>query len=333
MANGLLSIGSSGLLAFQRTLNTIGHNIANVNTPGYSRQSVQLSSRAPQSNGFGFSGTGVDTVSITRSFNAFVETSVRNGTSSSSESTIFHDLAVRLDNVVADKNTGMNASLENFFNAMQDVANSPSTSATRQVLFNQADQLAKQFNGLSNYIESTRGQVNSDIKGSVTQINTITQNIASLNQAIVVETGRSGGQPPNDLLDQRDTLIRNLSKYAAVTTVKQDDGSVNVLLGKGQLLVRGDNVSVLKTVAKNGDPNQLGLAINEGGTADVPVSDQLIGGRLGGAIGFRDRMLDPASNSLGRVAIGLGSFINAQNSRGMNLDGGFGSNFFQLSKP
>ncbi len=333
MANGLLSIGSSGLLAFQRTLNTIGHNIANVNTPGYSRQSVQLSSRAPQSNGFGFSGTGVDTVTITRSFNAFVEASVRNGTSATEEYKALHGLAVQLDNVTADKNTGMNASIQRFFNAMQDVANSPATPATRTVLFNAADQLAKQFNALNNYIESTRGQVNSEIKNSVTEINSFTSEIAKLNQAIVVATGRSGGQPPNDLLDQRDSLIRSISKYAAVTTVKQDDGSINVMVGKGQLLVRGSNASVLKTVIQNGDPNQLGLAIDGGNNADTPVSEQRIGGRLGGVIGFRNRMLNPTSNSLGRVAIGMGSFLNAQNSRGMNIDGGLGGNFFQISKP
>ena len=331
--SGLLGIGSSGLLAFQRSINTIGNNIANVNTEGYSRQSVELSSRQPQVSGFGFSGTGVDVVTIRRSFDAFIETSVRNGTSSTAEYEAFNRLAVQLDNVMADADAGMSASIQRFFSAMQDVADSPATPAARQVLFSEADQLADHFNELAAYIENTRGQVNSEIRGGVNEINRITQNIAEMNQAIVVASGQSGGQPPNDLLDQRDALIRDLSEYVNVSTVKQDDGAINILVGKGQLLVRGNNASSLTTYIKDGDPNQLGIAIDGGNSANIPVTEQLIGGRLGGVLNFRDRMLDPASNSLGRVAIGIGTMMNVQNSRGMDLDGALGVNMFRTGQP
>ncbi len=330
---GLLGIGSSGLLAFQRSLNTIGQNIANVNTEGYSRQSTVLSSRAPHPGGFGFSGTGVDTVTIRRSFDAFVEANVRNGVSSSTEYKTFNDLAVQLDNVIADPNAGMSGALQRFFNAIQDVSDSPSSPAARQVLYNEAGQLSNQFNELARYIEDTRGQLNNSLDNSVNEVNRIIANIAKMNTSVVTAMGASGGQPPNDLLDQRDKLIRDLSEYVNVSTLEQDDGAINVFIGKGQLLVRGSEAGTLTTYTKDGQPDVLGIAIRSGTSADIPVTEQLIGGRIGGVLGFRDRMLDPASNSLGRVAIGLGTLINEQNQRGMDLDGLLGADFFTTGQP
>ncbi len=333
MASGLLGIGTSGLLAFQRSLDTIGHNISNVNTDGYSRQTVQLENNRPQANGFGFTGTGVNTSTITRSYDAYVEFSVRNGTSSSAESDAFLNLAVQLDNIMADTDAGMSAAITRYFNAMQDVADDPSSTAAREVLLNESDQLAVQFNDLAKYVEDTRGQINNTITGNVSEINRITVNIADLNQAILIEGARSGGQPPNDLLDQRDALIRDLSEYMEVSTVTQDDGAMNVFIGKGQLLVRGSNVSELTTYLVNGQPDQLAVAIDGGSGPDIPVSGKLIGGSLGGVLGFRDRMLDPASNSLGLVAIGLGTQINEQNRNGMDIDGALGINVFSVGQP
>ena len=333
MASGLLGIGVSGLLATQRSLNTISQNIANVNTEGYSRQSVQLSARAPQAAGFGFSGAGVDVVSIRRAYDAFIESSVRGGTSATAENTAFHKLAAQLDNVLADADAGMSAAIQRFFNAVQDVANAPSTPAARQVMFSQARQLAEQFNQLGGYIEDLRGQVNHDIRSSVNEINRLTANIAELNRQVVLARGSAGGQPPNDLLDQRDSLIRQLSDYVQVNTLEQDDGAINVLVGKGQLLVRGNHASALKVVIKDGDADQLGVSIDGGNGADVPVTGQLIGGRLGGVFAFRDRMLDAASNSLGRVAIGIGEKLNEQNRAGMDLDGALGIDMFRIGQP
>jgi len=333
MASGLLGISTSGLLAFQSNLNTIGHNISNVNTDGYSRQTVDLTSNQPQVSGFGFTGTGVSVSGITRSYDAFVEASVRANTSSSSEFTAFNNLAVQLDNILADTDAGMSSSITSFFNAMHDVADAPATSATREVLFNEAEQLAVKFSDLASYVEDTRGQINNSIRGNASEINRLTQNIADLNESVLLATGRSGGHPPNDLLDQRDALIRDLSGFMEVSTVTQDDGAINIFIGKGQLLVRGSDASQLTTFVVNGKPSQLGVAIDGGSGPNIPISENLIGGKLGGVINFRDRLLDPASNSLGRVAIALGTLINEQNNRGMDIDGLLGADMFSVGQP
>ncbi len=331
--SSLLSIGSSGLQSFQRSLNTIGNNIANVNTDGYSKQRVELSSRIPQPTGYGFAGSGVQTTSITRSFDAFIEGSIRNTTSSAKEFETFQAMAAQLDNVLADPDAGISSSMQNFFNAMQDVADAPSSPATREVLLRQGENLSEQFNQLSSWMNSVRGQMNSDIRGSVAEINRISNAVANLNESIVVQQGRSGGQPANDLLDQRDTLIRDLSELVSVSTVQQDDGSINVMAGTGQVLVVGNKASTLEIYIEASDPNQLGIAIQGSGGIQVPITDQLSGGKIGGLLSFRDRMLDPASNSLGLTAISLGNYINLQQNQGMDLDGSLGLDFFSVAQP
>ncbi|MEA2079119.1 MAG: flagellar hook-associated protein FlgK, partial [Pseudomonadota bacterium] len=329
----LLSIGTSGLQAFQRSLNTVGHNIANVNTDGYSRQSVDLVTRTPQATGYGVVGTGVQTDSITRSFNAFVELGVRSSTSSVAEFEAFHTLASQLDNVLADPDAGISTSMQRFFNAMQDVADTPAGSAAREVLLNEAQHLAEQFNELASWLDDVRGQVSHDIRSSVGEINRLSDDIASINESIIIAQGQSGGQPANDLLDQRETLIRDLSELVSVTTLQQDNGALNVMAGSGQMLVVGSKASTLEAYVEAGDPNQLGIAIRGNGGVLVPITEQISGGRLGGVLSFRERMLDPASNSLGLTAISISDFVNQQQNQGMDLDGTLGNDFFNVAKP
>jgi len=331
--SSLLSIGSSGLQAFQRSLNTIGNNISNVNTEGYSKQRVELSSRIPQPTGYGFAGSGVQTTSVTRSFDAYIESSIRGTTSTAKEFETFQALAAQIDNVLADPDSGISTSLQNFFNAVQDVADAPSGSAVREVLLRDGQNLASQFNELASWMDSVRGQLNNDIRGSVTEINRLSTTIADLNNSIVVQQGRSGGKPANDLLDQRDTLIRELSSLVSVNTIQQDDGSINVLAGTGQALVVGNRATTLEVFIEASDPNQLGIAIKGNGGTLVPITEQLTSGKIGGLFSFRDRMLDPASNGLGLTAITLGNFLNLQQNQGMDLDGKLGQNFFSVAQP
>lgn len=328
----LFSIGTSGLLAFQRALSTVSHNIANANTEGYSRQSADLVSRPPQANGDGFIGTGVEVSTVRRSYDAFVERSLRASTSATAEFEAFHALASQLDNVVANADTGVNASLQRFFNAVQDVADTPASPSTRQVLLSEAEQLATQFNELAGWMENVRGQVNNELQNGVNQINEYSRAVAELNEAIVVEQGRTG-QPPNDLLDQRDTLIKQMSEWVSVTTLEQDDGAVNVLVGSGKALVTANKATPLTVIPQVGDPRQLDIAVQGTGGVQVPVTSQMSGGRIGGVLNFRDQMLDQASNSLGLTAIGLGTFVNEQHRRGMDLDGVLGLDVFSVAQP
>lgn len=330
--SSLFSIGSSGLAAFQRSLSTISHNIANVNTEGYSKQSVELVTRTPQLNGYGFTGSGVEIATIERSFDSFIESNLRNATSSASEFEAFHTLAAQLDDVLADPAFGMSSSIQRFFDAVQDVADAPTSSATREVMLAETKNLSHQFNEMAGWLDSIRNQVNNNIRRDVEEVNQITESIALLNSRIVVEQARAGSQPVNDLLDQRDMLIRDLSELVSINTIEQNDGAINVMTGTGQVLVVGNNVTQMTVYNEPNDPSQLGVALNASGGL-LPITNQVSGGTLGGTLSFRDRMLDSAMNDLGRVAISVGHFMNEQQNQGMDLDGQLGIDMFDVKQP
>src|SRR5690606_24300162 len=162
--------------------------------------------------------------------------------------------------------------------------------------------------------------VNSRIRGEVAEINALAEAIARLNSDIATATARSGGQPPNDLLDERDRLLDELSAKVSISTVKQDGGAINVFIAKGQPTVLGASANRLAAVPDSFDPTRLGVALDTD-AGPVDMTSSLSGGVLGGALAFRKEMLDPARNALGRIAVGLAQLINGQHREGIDLSG------------
>lgn len=329
----LLGIGTSALQAFRSALNTTGHNIANANTPGYSRQRVDLTSSTPQYAGYGYIGTGVHTDSVQRIYNSFVDSQVRNYTASASEFQTFHHYATQIDNVLADPDAGLSTAMQRFYSAAQDLSNDPGSTAARQAMISEGQGLVERFHSLGGWLGDMGAQVNSELKASVTDINRISSGIAELNEKIVFAYGVANQQPPNDLLDQRDQLVRDLSEHVSVTTLTQDDGAMNVMIGTGQTLVVANTTTELTTYRGAGMNGPLQIALQAGANGQVPITDQLSGGKIGGLLGFRERVLEPALNELGRTAIGLGEFFNAQHQSGTDLNGELGQAFFSFPDP
>ncbi len=333
MGSGLLDIGSSALLSYQRALDTIGHNVANVNTPGYSRQRVELVTRLPQLNSSGFIGAGVNIAAITRSYDQFLTNELRTGTSGYAESSTLASLANGLDNMLADQNSGLSPVLGSFFDAIQGVANDPTSVAARQALLGEAGSLVTRFQGLNDWLDTTRRSLGSRMDTNVQEINHLASSIASLNQQIIDAKGSAGGQPPNDLLDQRDQLVLELSGKVSITTNTQEDGALNVFIGSGQSLVLGVQHSSLGLVDRISDPGQFDITIGAPGSPAVVVTSLIKGGELGGVLHYRDQVLVPAMNDLGRLAIELGTFMNEQHRSGVTLDGQPGLDLFSVASP
>src|SRR5262249_55440263 len=153
--------------------------------------------------------------------------------------------------------------------------------------------------------------------------------IARLNNEITSGMARTGGQPPNDLLDQRDRLLDQLAQKVSVNAVVQDGGTVNVFVGSGQPLVLGADVNQLTTVQDQFDAGRLTIALQTPGT-DVDISRNISGGSLGGLLDFRTEQLDPAKNALGRIAVALSDVVNSQHHEGMDLTGALGGDFFAV---
>ncbi len=323
---GLLSTGISGLLTTQRALAVTSQNIANVNTEGYSRQRVELSSRAPQALGEGFVGRGVYVANIERVYDEFITQQIRTNTAGFNQAQQFYSLASQVDNLLADPQAGLLPTLGGFFDAVQAVANDPTSSAARQVLLSDSRSLQDRFQFLNQRLDSLQESVNAGLRNTVVEVNSITDAIASVNRDINIALSTASGQP-NDLLDQRDALISKLSEYVAVTTVPQGDGSLNVFIGNGQAVVAGTESRPLSVQANAFDPERMEVAYNAAANP-VIISDQLSGGRIGGLVEFRSQVLEPAQNALGLIAVGLTSMVNAQHRMGMDLNGNLGGDFF-----
>ncbi|MDX2464732.1 MAG: flagellar hook-associated protein FlgK [Porticoccus sp.] len=323
----MLSTAVSGLQAFQRNLATTGHNITTANTEGYSRQTVELATRNPISSASGFIGTGVNVASIQRVYDQFLSAQVTSSNSTFNQLDTMQQLSSAVDDLLGDSESGLNPVLQSFFNAMQDVANNPTSTPSRQVLISEADTLASRFVSMDNVFSNLQENVNDQITAVTNEISGIAESIVGLNKSIVLETGASGGQPPNDLLDQRDLLVNQLAELVSVQTVTADDGSLNVFIGNGQTLVLGSTANTIGTVRNEYDPSQVEVSFSSS-TINYSISKQISGGKLGGLLEFRDQILEPTQNSMGHIAIGLAATVNAQHQLGDDINGNPGGLFF-----
>jgi flagellar hook-associated protein 1 len=322
-----LSNGISALMAFQKALDVTSQNISNVATPGYSRQSVSLVTNPPEQSGNGWVGTGVNVNTITRSYNEYLAAAVRSSSSSYERSNAFSTAATQVDNMFADSKTGLSATLQSFSNAVQNMANTPASTAPRQVVLSQAQALASQLQEYDGQLKTLNGQLDSRIQTTASDITSIAQNIAKLNGQIA-DAQALNGQPPNDLLDQRDQLLNQLSKDVNITT-SQQGGAVNVYIGNGQPLVVGTAATTLSTTPNAYDPTRNDLLLKSAnGSANVTSS--MTGGTLGGLLDFRSQVLDPAQSTLGLISVGIANVVNQQQSAGVDLNGNAGKPIFAV---
>jgi len=323
----VLKMGANSLINLQRAITTTGNNIANVNTDGYSRQTVHFGTTPAQDMGFGFIGTGSTILGIQRSSDDFLSSQVQDFTASTSRYQAFVDYSSRLDNLLANSQTSLSSSIQQFFGAFADVAANPSVLPERQVLIGEAGNLVDRVRSFYDSIQGLNDEVNSALRITVTDINSLADSIAALNRQIVQSSASGTGAMPNDLLDQRDRLVNEISQRISVSTVEQENGALNLFIGKGQSLIVGENVTHLKTVPNSLDGRLLEVGV-EGQVASNGTARFVTGGRLQGLLDFRNQVLIPAESELGLVALGLGETLNAQHRVGMDLNGDLGENLF-----
>lgn len=324
-----LSTGVSGLLAFQRALDTTSHNIANVGTDGYSRQRAEFVTRPADFTGAGYIGSGVDISTTTRSYDDLLAQQVRTASSSFSNLDAYATQIDKVNNLFSNTTTGLTATLQKFANAIQDVANTPSSVASRQVLLSQAQGLSERLKSYDTQLAGYNQQVESQLGGEVSDINSLAKSIADLNGKISNAISRNN-QPPNDLLDQRDLLLDKLSTHLDVSVVPQGDGQVNVFVGNGQPLVLTNNAGTLVTTPDPYDASRHGISLQLANSTAVDITPSLSGGTLGGLLDFRSQVLDPARNTLGHISIGLADAINTQHHAGIDLTGTLGGDLFAV---
>lgn len=323
----MLNIGTSALLTTQASLSTTSNNISNVNTDGYNRQRVIQGTQTPNFEGGYYIGSGVTVNSVERIFDSFLSDQVRIFTSQEKSFSTFSTFASQVDDLLGAPELSLSSGLQGFFDAVQDVADDPTSIPARQVMLTEADTLAKRFNTLDTQLNAFNQQVNVNLDSAIKDVNILSQGIADLNQAITEASG-GAGVAPNDLMDQRDQLINQLSGYISVSTNVQSNGAVNVFIGNGQALVVGQSAIALKVITNPLDTTRSEVGY---GPSSINVSSQLTGGSIGGLLSVRQDVIDPARAEIDALAAGMINTINAQHTVGLTLDGNTGGNFFEPS--
>ena len=336
--SGIFGIGVSGIQAAQTGMLVTQHNITNSNTPGYNRQLMVQTTAVPVGFATGFAGNGTQVTTIARQYNQFLTDQLRQSdTELSSLDSYFNQIQI-VDDLLADANAGVSPALQDFFKGLQQVAAAPASLPARQSMVSSAQSLVSRLQGADQRISDLYGQVNQQISDTVGLINTYGQQIANLNQQIIVAES-AVNQPANDLLDQRDQLLTELNKLVKIQTIPLSGGGIEVLVGKGQLLVIGSQVNTMSAVRSSQDPSRTTVAIDMGGGTQELPEGIISGGELGGLLDFRSETLDGAVNSLGKVAASLALTFNAQHANGMDLlgnslgDSGFVADFFTIPEP
>ena len=316
----ILSNATSGLLAVQRALTTTGHNVANANTEGYSRQVVNLSARPPEFQGNGFVGTGTQVQSITRRFDQFVEAQLRDATSDNSRLQFVNEFASQITGVLGDTETGISQSTQAFFNAASDVAANPTDTTARQAYLNEASALTDRFNQLDGRLADLNARIGVEANAISREVNVFAEEVASLNDKISRAYRQDPNALPNDLLDRRDQLIRDIAERVNIRVTDDGAGALNLSVGTGQSLVTNDAATQFQAI--NGASR---LTVKIG---DNVITERVTGGRLGGMIETQNELITPLRNELGRAAMAMAQEANAIQTSGFDLDGNVGNPLF-----
>ncbi|MAV75713.1 MAG: flagellar hook-associated protein FlgK [Cellvibrionales bacterium] len=323
---GLLNIGASGLLASQTAINTTGHNIANANVEGYSRQQAVPQTRPAIYDQSGFIGTGVDVETIRRITDQFINQQVLIDHANYAE---FDTLASQLSNLealIGGDETGLTKTLDDFFISLQALANDVSSDVTRQVVLSQAEALVQRFNSAANTLDAQKIMVNRQLSQLTEQVNIQAKKIADMNQQIINRQSGSTDHQLNDLLDQRDNALRSLSKLLSFSSIESGD-AINIYIGAGQPLVLEGVANQVATIDfLDGSANQAIAIIFNG--RQTEITDRISGGSLGGMLKFRDQVLKGVEGGINRLALSLTQMFNLQHRAGVDLNGQQGRNFF-----
>ena len=338
MSTGIIGVGITGIRAAQLGLLTAEHNITNASTPGFSRQRIIQTTTPPIATGSGFIGQGTIVSRIERIYSESLVRQVNEAQSNVSELDTYYAQIKQIDNLLADTNSGLSPALHDFFRGVQAVSANPSLLAARQSMISSAEALVSRFKAIESRLNELYSGVNGEIKTTVDTINSYAQQIAELNQRIVLAQA-GNAQQPNDLLDQRDQLVNELNKLIEVDARVDSDGSYSIFYGNGQQLVIGAQVSKLAAQASYADISRMAVGIRTpAGITELP-ENLITGGSLAGLLKFRSETLDRSANDVGRVAATMALTFNAQHGLGQDLlgqvvgEGSFVANFFNVSQP
>ncbi|WP_018983448.1 flagellar hook-associated protein FlgK [Salinimonas chungwhensis] len=321
----LFSIASSGVNASNKLLQTTSNNIANVNTDGYVREQTIFTNDNVM---------GVGRGATERVINTFAQNQLRRDITAVGELEAFTQKTSAIDNLLASEANALSTGLSKFFSALQTAADDPTNLASRGAVLGEAQGLLHRMGTTSDYLLAKEDELNLEFDAQISEANELIQNIGDLNRKILSSKGGSNDQP-NALLNERDKAINKLADIMSIEVRETKNGAKAVNLSSGESLVLENgsfSVLQLKTGADTGQKH-LQLALNKENQANpvgVPITEDRLGGSLGGLFRFRNEVLSPAQRDIGQIAVAMADAVNTQNRLGMDMDMQLGGDIFSL---
>lgn len=326
----MLSLGASGINAYQRALATVSNNIANVATDGYSRQTVSFQSTTPKALGTNYIGTGVSVEAIVRQYDAFVESNLRGSLSDLKSQSPLVNYANRVVDLMADESTSLSLTIGKFFSSARDLAAEPASLIARNVFLRSADSTASSFRLIAEQLNAIETESRIGIGDIPKSVNTLAEQLSLVNKQL----GRTPllENQPAELLDERDRLLRQMSEQVRINTQFATNGEVKVSLTDNfdqGVIVERDKAQTLG-LEVSGD-NRVALVLNPYSPDKRETLGSLGGGTLGGLLAFREQVLKPMQENLNLLAKTFMNEVNAIHRQGVDAMGRPGEDLFTLS--
>ena len=325
----MLTIGSAATNTFKTALDVTSNNVANVGTDGYSRQRADINSNSPNIVGTTFMGGGSKVDLIERIQADYIQTQLYSTNAGVERYSNQLQMSTQVEGIVASSDEGIQEFLQRFYDSLQNLSDNPTSGTSRQLVLDEATNLESHINNLSSVLDDTQQQVNTQISDLTNEVNNRLEVIQTIN-AQVSRAIASGTQPPNDLLDQRDQAILELSSHLDIKTYTQPDGRIDIHTANGRLPLLSDNTltRLESGIGEYRDENRTEVYMSIGDQREI-ITDYLTGGALGGVIDFRENMLDKTQNDLGVTLNALTASTNWQHYQGWDLNDAAGQDFFE----
>ena len=325
----MLTIAALSANTFKKALEVTSHNVANVNTEGYTRQRAEISSNAPGVSGTRFLGAGSMVSSVERVYAQYLQEQLYSSGTQVDRYESQLSLSKQVEGVIASNDDGVQEFMQRFFDSLQSLASNPTSNTSRQLVLDESTNLESNISNLTSVLDDVQYQTNNQVEDIVNEVNTRLESIQQLNERVEYALNNSTN-PPNDLLDQRDQAILEISQYIDIKPYYQNNGSVDIYTGSGRLpLLSGNTLTNLETgLSDFPDENRVEVFMSVGGQR-TQVSDFITGGQLGGLLDFRNNMLDQAQDDLGLTLNGMVASMNWQHYQGYDMDGNAGESLFE----
>ncbi len=323
----MAGIAGNAVSVYQQALTTVSNNIANVSTDGYSRQDVSLSALPVTKYGAAFLGSGVALDRIKRQYDAFVESNLRNTTSDLEAQGPMVNYANRVVDVMGSSTMGLNTAFDAFFASARNLSGDPASTVLRSGFIRDAQGVADRFGQLSSQLDLVQQQTQQDLDSSITQINTLTDQIAKVNTQLAKQKNEAS-QPP-DLLDQRDLLLKQLSVFARMNTRFEPNGIVTVSVGptiNADVLVDNQKSYMIEANYDSASTEKVALVLDPYGKAST--LSRITSGSLSGILAFRSQVLGGSRTALDGLAQTFAKEVNTIHQEGVDGYGNAGQTIF-----